>query len=206
MCGKEVHLARDFLKGIWIFFNWNQTDHLSSKFAYLASRPVQTPAHTTLHIVDGRQGKAETPRAQGRVFQLTTEEAREAPDIAAVMCSLLFFWFIYVAYVIVHVLLCLWIMYLRLCCLNRVRVSLLCHHLLVMVSILCGRPWAGCWESLYLMSIRPPLLTWSEASESWFGVRGGVFLHLLLSGESKGLFCTESASLGSEGLLEVCDR
>ena len=42
---------------------------------------MSTPAPTTLRIPDGRPVKVEPPKAQGRPFQLTAEEARVAPDV-----------------------------------------------------------------------------------------------------------------------------
>ena len=38
-----------------------------------------------MRITDGRPVRAEPPKAQGRAFQLTSEEARAAPDVVAGM-------------------------------------------------------------------------------------------------------------------------
>ena len=51
----------------------------------LAAGSVQAPAPATLRITGGGQGGAEPPRAQGRVFQLVTEEVRAVPETAAGM-------------------------------------------------------------------------------------------------------------------------
>ena len=51
----------------------------------LVARPMQAPTPTNLRITGGGQGGAELPRAQGRAFQLTTEEVRADPDAAAGM-------------------------------------------------------------------------------------------------------------------------
>ena len=58
---------------------------------HLASRAVQTPAPATLRIIDGRQGKAEAPKARGRAFQLIAEEARATPVVMASMYYLYFY-------------------------------------------------------------------------------------------------------------------
>ena len=39
----------------------------------------------TLRITDGSQGRAEPPKARGRAFQLTAEEAKTTPDVVAGM-------------------------------------------------------------------------------------------------------------------------
>lgn len=53
---------------------------MKSNYPQLASRAVQTPAPAILHIIDGRQAKAEAPTARGKAFQLTVEEAHETPN------------------------------------------------------------------------------------------------------------------------------
>ncbi|XP_023732308.1 uncharacterized protein LOC111880139 [Lactuca sativa] len=45
---------------------------------------VAAPAPTTMRITDGHLAKADTPAVKSRAFQLTTEEARAAPDVVAV--------------------------------------------------------------------------------------------------------------------------
>lgn len=57
---------------------------------FLAARLVQAPTHTNLHIRDGRQGKAKSPKASGRAFQLTIEEAKATPDVVTGMCLFIF--------------------------------------------------------------------------------------------------------------------
>ncbi|CAH1445284.1 unnamed protein product [Lactuca virosa] len=59
--------------------------HLKANCPLLAAKPAQAPAPTTLRITDGRPVRAEPPKAQGRAFQLTAEEARAAPDVVAGM-------------------------------------------------------------------------------------------------------------------------
>ena len=51
----------------------------------LAAKPAQGSAPATVRIGDGRPVKMEPPKAQGRAFQLTAEEAKEAPDVVAGM-------------------------------------------------------------------------------------------------------------------------
>ncbi|CAH1431740.1 unnamed protein product [Lactuca virosa] len=66
-------------------YHCHQVGHVKTNCPQLAVRPAQTPAPATLRIPDGRLVKAEPPKAQGRAFQLTAEEAREAPDVIAGM-------------------------------------------------------------------------------------------------------------------------
>ena len=49
----------------------------------LAAKPAQGPVPATMRIRDGRPVKVEPPRAQGRAFQLTAEEAKATPDVVA---------------------------------------------------------------------------------------------------------------------------
>ena len=51
----------------------------------LTAKSVQAATPATLRITDGRSDKKEPPKAQGRAFQLTAEEARAAPDVVAGM-------------------------------------------------------------------------------------------------------------------------
>lgn len=44
----------------------------------------------TLHITDGRQGRAEASKAKDRAYQLTTEEATVASDIIVGMYLFIF--------------------------------------------------------------------------------------------------------------------
>ncbi|KAL7598174.1 hypothetical protein Lser_V15G23644 [Lactuca serriola] len=56
-------------------------DHVKAKCPLFASNQVQSLAPGILHIIDGRQGQVEAAKARGRVFQLTVEEARIAPNV-----------------------------------------------------------------------------------------------------------------------------
>ena len=47
----------------------------------LAARLTPAPVSSTMRIADGHQARAEPPRARGRAFQLTIEEARAVPDV-----------------------------------------------------------------------------------------------------------------------------
>lgn len=60
---------------------------MMASFPLHVASPVQTPALTTLWITDGRQGRCETPRARGHVFQLSAEEAMVALDVVISMYS-----------------------------------------------------------------------------------------------------------------------
>ena len=44
------------------------------------------PALATISIIDGHPAKADTPAVKSRPFQLTTEEARVAPNIVVGTC------------------------------------------------------------------------------------------------------------------------
>ena len=72
-------------------FHYNQRGHKKANCPQLtaASVPVKALAPATLRITDGRQGKAEAPVVRSRAFQLTTEEARAAPDVVTGMTSYL---------------------------------------------------------------------------------------------------------------------
>lgn len=76
---------------------------MKAKCPLFASNPVQSLAPGTLHIIDGRQGQVEAAKARGRVFQLTAEEARIAPNVVVRICLFyisitLFFIYDYVRY------------------------------------------------------------------------------------------------------------
>lgn len=58
---------------------------MKADYPLLTTSPVQAPAPTTLRITDGHQGRAETLRARGHAFQLTTEEARLVSDVVTGM-------------------------------------------------------------------------------------------------------------------------
>ena len=70
----------------------------------LDAKPTQAPTPATLRITDGSQVRAPPPRAQGRAFQLTTEEAMVAPDVVAGMFLSLILLIIFV--VCLHVCAC----------------------------------------------------------------------------------------------------
>lgn len=58
-------------------------------------------ALSTLRIIDGCQGKADAPVVKSMAFQLTTEEARTAPDVVTSMYLYhLFYCFLVYAYVL----------------------------------------------------------------------------------------------------------
>ena len=59
------------------------------------------PTLATLRITDGHQGKAETPMVKRKAFQLTTGEARPAPDVVTVIYFIMsFIAFLIYAYVV----------------------------------------------------------------------------------------------------------
>ena len=62
------------------------------------------PAPATLRITDGRQGRAEAPAVGGRALQMTTLEARSAPDVAGMRFpfSVLLFVHDYIVMVLHH--------------------------------------------------------------------------------------------------------
>ncbi|XP_052622888.1 uncharacterized protein LOC111885268 [Lactuca sativa] len=90
-CGRTGYVSRDYIAACTttttalsdlICFQCNQRGHKRSQFPSLAAAgKVMAPAPATLRITDGRQGRAETLVAKSRTFQLTTEEARAAPDV-----------------------------------------------------------------------------------------------------------------------------
>ncbi|KAI3751218.1 hypothetical protein L2E82_22266 [Cichorium intybus] len=77
----EGHYARDCRQEAKIFFNCNQVGHIKSQCPSLSKTTVQNPAPSTLRITDGHQVKTGTPKAKGRVFQLTAGEAQAVPDV-----------------------------------------------------------------------------------------------------------------------------
>ena len=88
--GKEGHYARNcrqtaLVRDLRICYHCHQVGHLRVNCPQLAAGPMQAPAPATLRIMGGGQGGAEPPRAQGRAFQLTTEEVREVLDASAGM-------------------------------------------------------------------------------------------------------------------------
>ena len=76
-------MAKDCPKGLSICFHCNQMGHRTAECPQLTQRPVHASAPAALHTTDIRLAKAETPRANGRAFLLTTEEVRAAPDVVA---------------------------------------------------------------------------------------------------------------------------
>ena len=63
-----------------------------------------TPTPVTLRITDSRQGRAEAPALGDRAFQMTTLEARAAPDVAGMRFpfSVLLFVHDYIVMVLHH--------------------------------------------------------------------------------------------------------
>ena len=51
----------------------------------LATRPAQAPMSATLRITDGSLDRAEPPKARGRAFQVTAEEAKTTSDMVTGM-------------------------------------------------------------------------------------------------------------------------
>ncbi|KAI3701002.1 hypothetical protein L2E82_45643 [Cichorium intybus] len=77
----EGHYARDCRQETKICFNCNQVGHIKSQCPSLGKTTVQNPVPSTLRITDGHQVKTGTPKAKGRVFQLTAGEAQVVPDV-----------------------------------------------------------------------------------------------------------------------------
>lgn len=99
--GKTGHYSRDCTAPAAVIqtsellcFHCNQRGHKKANCPQLTvSAPVKPPAPATLRLTDSRQGKAEATLVRSRAFQLTTEEARAAPDV--VMGMILTLSFIY---------------------------------------------------------------------------------------------------------------
>ena len=68
-----------------ICYHCHQVGHVKTNCLQLAAKLAQGPAPSTMRIGDGRPVKVEPSKAQGRAFQLTTEEAKSAPDVVAGM-------------------------------------------------------------------------------------------------------------------------
>ena len=100
-CGKSGHISRDCTAPAAVIqtsellcFHYNQRGHKKANCPQLtAAALVKAPAPTALWIMDGRQGKAEAPVVRSRAFQLTTEEARAAPDVVTGMILSLYSYF-----------------------------------------------------------------------------------------------------------------
>ena len=105
-CGKTGHISRDCTAPAAVIqtsellcFHCNQRGHKKANCPQLTvSAPVKAPAPATLRITDGRQGKAEAPVVRSRAFQLTTEEARAAPDVVTGMIPSLYLIFMMLCY------------------------------------------------------------------------------------------------------------
>lgn len=66
---------------------------MKDNYPLLLARSTQDLTLATLRVTDGRQGKADTPKARVRAFQLTLEEARAAPNVIILSVIL---WYSYV--------------------------------------------------------------------------------------------------------------
>ena len=101
-CGRNGHISKDLtttttitLVSDLICFQCNQRGHKKAHFPSLAvAGPVSAPAPVTLQITDGRQVRADAPVSKSMAFQLTTKEARAAPNVVMGMYLLLISLFI----------------------------------------------------------------------------------------------------------------
>ena len=66
-------------------YHYEQEVHVMAQCPLFVSRLVQALATSILRTTDRRHGRVEPPRARVRAFQLTTEEARAAPDVVTGM-------------------------------------------------------------------------------------------------------------------------
>ncbi|KAI3522357.1 hypothetical protein L1887_00076 [Cichorium endivia] len=82
-CGKTGHMSRDCREIVKMCFGCNQFGHVKADCPKATSGSVRAPAPSTLRITSGGTKKPEVPKAQGRVFQLTAEEAKTASDVVA---------------------------------------------------------------------------------------------------------------------------
>ena len=82
-CGQSGHVSRDCPKKGLICLHCNQTSHKKADCPRLqgGSGAVVAPVSTTMRITNGCHAKADATAVKSRAFQLTTEEARPAPDI-----------------------------------------------------------------------------------------------------------------------------
>ncbi|KAJ9541812.1 hypothetical protein OSB04_028318 [Centaurea solstitialis] len=74
-CGQPGHIMRDCKEGLRLCFICGQGGHLKNecphpKASGSGSGNVRAPAPSTLRIIDGRSGMADTQFARGRAFQL----------------------------------------------------------------------------------------------------------------------------------------
>ena len=110
-CGKTGHFRKDFIaptttiqKSDLIFFHCNHRGHKKAHCPSLAfGEPVKEPAPVTLHITDGRQGKADAPMVRSRAFQLSVEEARATPDVVTGLFLCLNSYFMLISILIFYV-------------------------------------------------------------------------------------------------------
>ena len=68
-----------------ICYRCDQFGHVKVNSLLLTAKPAQVPVPAIMRITDGRQGKVEPPRAQGRAFQITVEEASKSPGVVTCM-------------------------------------------------------------------------------------------------------------------------
>ena len=62
-------------------FHCHQLGHVKANCPTLTGGGVQAPAPTTLRITDGKQGRAPVQKAKTIAYQMTAEEAAEAPRV-----------------------------------------------------------------------------------------------------------------------------